>query len=266
MKHPTHPHHPHDDQLIARLLGDLDASAAAVVDAHVAGCDACRAAHLELSATLAAAAEAPVPQRDEDYGAQVWLRIRPRILAQRSERNGVRSWAAWLRPRSFALAGTMAAMLLVAFLAGRHWPVPPQPISGEVRERILLVAVGDHLERAQMLLVELVNDDGRGRAGAPTDISQTQAKAEDLVAANRLYRQAAAGSREAATAAVLDELERVLLDLAHRPSQVTGDELEQIRRGIESKGILFRVKVIGSQIRGREKAATPAFPVKGSSS
>ena len=58
----------------------------------------------------------------------------------------------------------------------------------QVRERVLLVAVGDHLERSQMVLIELAN------AGAHTgvDISYEQKAAEDLLESNRLYRQTAA--------------------------------------------------------------------------
>jgi hypothetical protein len=157
----------------------------------------------------------------------------------------------------------MAGLLLVAFLAGRHWPLPSEPISGAARERILLVAVGDHLERAQMMLVELVNLDEIKSSGAPIDIAPAQRRAEDLVAANRLYRQASAGAGDAATAAVLDELERVLLDIAHRPSSLGPDELDQLRREIASGGILFKVKIIGSQVREREKAAAPPARLPG---
>ena len=81
----------------------------------------------------------------------------------------------------------LAAALVVAFLLGQRFPAPAPPISAEVRERILLVAVGNHLERSQMILVELAN----APTDVPLDVSAERASADVLVSANRLYRQTA---------------------------------------------------------------------------
>jgi hypothetical protein len=90
-------------------------------------------------------------------------------------------------------------------------------------------------------------------AEGPADITAEQHSAEQLVAASRLYRQAVARSGDAGVAAVLEELERVLLEVAHGPSRLSADELEGVRRRIEDGGLLFRVRVLGSQVREREK-------------
>jgi hypothetical protein len=148
------------------------------------------------------------------------------------------------------VAAAMAVLTIGAFLAGRSWqkPAPRQmaAIDGSTRERILLVAVGDHLERSEMVLVELAN------AGAPAagrlDISNEQRTAEDLLESNRLYRQTAATNGDVATAALLEELERVLLDIAHSPSEVSARQLEDLRKQIEDRGILFKVKIFGSKV------------------
>ena len=47
-----------------------------------------------------------------------------------------------------------------------------------------MVAVGDHLDRAQMLLVEVMNQEAAGSV----DVSQSKQLAQDLVQSNRLYR------------------------------------------------------------------------------
>jgi hypothetical protein len=152
-----------------------------------------------------------------------------------------------------------------AFLAGRGslplgGPSRPKPgaqiaaggESGAVRERVLLVAVGDHLERSQTILVELAN------AGAPKDgqldISYEQHAAEDLLESNRLYRQTASSTGDASTAAMLEELERVLLEIAHSPSAVSEKQLDELRKQIEDRGIIFKVKVFGKQVEQREAA------------
>jgi hypothetical protein len=53
---------------------------------------------------------------------------------------------------------------------------------------------------------------------------------------------------DASRAAVLDELERALLDIAHSPSQISAPELESLQRRIENEGLLFKVRIISSNI------------------
>ncbi|HZC77110.1 MAG TPA: hypothetical protein VE258_05145, partial [Ktedonobacterales bacterium] len=204
--HPSNPPHPDEAELVMRLCGEESSASAAsaasvamdaALDAHLARCGECRALFAALRETLALVDAAPLPHRGESYGAEVWGRIRPHLEAE--SRHAPGWWALLFQPRTWALAGTMAGLLLVAFFAGRHWPLPSEPISGAARERILLVAVGDHLERAQMMLVELVNLNEVKNSGAPIDIAPAQRRAEDLVTANRLYRQASAGAGDAAT-------------------------------------------------------------------
>jgi hypothetical protein len=120
-----------------------------------------------------------------------------------------------------------------------------------VRERILLVAVGDHLERSQMILVELTNAD----PSQPLDIAPEQRLAQDLVGANRLYRQTAVKAGETGVADVLDDLERVLLEIAHSPKDLKAAEVKTLQQRIAARGILFKVRVVGSSVREREKEA-----------
>lgn len=251
--------HPSEEQLLLYHYGEAGGGE---VEAHLAACDPCRTAYDSLRRVLAVADAAPVPERGEDYGAEVWRRIEPRLgedsqpgWAARARSRFGAAGALLFRPRSWALAGAMAALVIAAFLAGRistRTPRPGQPASEMVRERILLVTVGEHLERSQMVLVELANTAPRERV----NIAAEQRWAEDLVDANRLYRQTAARSGDVAIASVLDELERVLLEIARSPSELSRDELEKIQRRIESQGILFKVRVIASRVR--EQAAQPA--------
>ena len=59
---------------------------------------------------------------------------------------------------------------------------------------------------------------------------------------------------DAATAALLEDLERVLLEIAHSPSAVSAKQLEDLRKQIEDRGILFKVKVFGTQVEQRQAA------------
>src|SRR5438067_7691663 len=97
-----------------------------------------------------------------------------------------------------------------------------------------------------MGLIELAN---APTTRGPVDISAEQRSAEDLVDASRLYRQTAAEAGDIATANVLDELERTLLDIAHGPSKLGEAELKQMQRRIEAQGLIFKVRVVGSRAR-----------------
>jgi hypothetical protein len=238
-----------------------------VVAEHLAACNDCRISYESLQRVLAAVEALPVPDRAEGYGSEVWSRLRPRLDAVPGK-SILTGWAWWFAPQRWALAGAMAALLIVAFLVGRMMheePPASAAISPQVRERILLVAVGDHLERSQMILVELSNMPANGKV----DISSEQRLASELVGENRLYRQTALNAGEVGVASVLDQLERVLVEVANSPTEVSSKQLESLRKRIESQGILFKVRVIGSEVRERAKPApqdtspqTPADPAK----
>ncbi len=92
------------------------------------------------------------------------------------------------------------------------------------------------------------------------NISAEQRRAEDLLQENRLYRQTALQEGDTGLASVLDELERVLLDVAHSPEEVTPAQLEAIQKKIEARGILFKVRVVNKELQQRQEAAAPAPP------
>jgi anti-sigma factor RsiW len=236
--------HPTQEQLILHYYGEEAGS----IDGHFAECEACREEYRKLQRILNTVESLPIPERPLDYGTQVWNRVRPRIGVP-----ATRWWTGWLEWRRAVLVAGTACLILVAFLAGRfaQRPSGSQTASGPVRERILLVAVGDHLERSQTVLAELSNL-GAGRKGR-VDIGYEQRAAEDLVESSRLYRMSAMSSGDTATASLLDELERVLLDVAHGPSDVSGDQLGQLQKRIEDAGILFKVRVFATQVERRGK-------------
>ena len=252
--------HLDDDALVLHQYGEDEDHAAAA--AHLSECEECGARQAVLRRVLAAAADLPVPERGPEYGAAVWARLAPRLAAEpRATGPGACvlrfPWRG--RPAGrWVAAAAVAASLVAAFSLGRHSRPQPEPISGEVRARILLVAVGDHLERSRMVLVELANAPVDG----PVDVTSEQQWAQALVADNRIYRHTAAREGERAVASVLDELERVLIAVANGPAILEQKEYEALCQRIEAQGILFKVHVLGSQVRerGRPPAGVSASP------
>jgi hypothetical protein len=237
--------HLSEDQLVLHYYGEADAPAGAA--AHLESCDACRSNYASLRQTFDAMSTLEVPEREANYGATVWKQLHPQIAAS-PRRRVPPSWMKW---------GAIAAMLAVAFFLGRVTQRPQTvatAIPGQVKERILMVAVGDHLDRSHMVLAELVNTNPQGSL----DISGEQHRVEDLVSENRLYRQAALRAGDTSVSNVLEDLERVLLEIAHSPSHLDSAQLDELRQRIEAQGILFKIRVVGSTVREREKPPTSA--------
>jgi hypothetical protein len=244
-----------EEQFVLYYYGEGDGSTA--VREHLDGCEACRAEYANLQRVLNVVDSAPVPERPVNYEAQVWRRLSP-TLGRRSGLWARLSWPLLWPARHWAMAAAVAALVVGAFWAGRYYSKAPQNAQlatapGQVRERILLVAVGDNLERSQMVLLELVN----AQPGESLDVTSERERAGDLVAENRLYRQTAARTGDTRVASVLDDLEPVLLEIAHGPAHLSPEEVEKLRQRIEGDGILFKVRVVGSTVRHREEKAAP---------
>jgi hypothetical protein len=223
------------------------------VEQHLEQCADCTATYRALVETLSAVAEIEVPERDERYGLEVWQRIRHRLPVPEG------SWSmAWYRP---AFAGGVAALVIAAFVAGRLWspaPVTSIPTTSTAatssapddgHERVRLVAIGDHLEQSERVLLDLVN-----AQGDRIDVTDQQSWASDLIDANRLYRDAAERAGDDEIAGVLDELERNLLEIVHGPSTLTPAELEAVRVRLDAAALLFKVRVLSDELRERELA------------
>jgi hypothetical protein len=249
--------HPKEEELIA--FHDGDRTNRERVQEHLRACPECRAALEKIEAVFAAMDSLPVPDPGENYGQRVWAAISPRLPEKQP-----RWWEAFFAPRRLVAVGAFAAMVVAAFLAGHYW-WHPQPGStpfesvdtAKVRERVLVVAVGNHLDKSEMFLVELSNAQPNPASGKLVNISAEQHRAEDLLEENRLYRQTALKEGDQVMASALDELERVLLDVANSPEEVTPARFDAMQKKLESRGILFKVRVIQQGLRDRSNPAKP---------
>lgn len=234
--------HLSDEQLVLHYYGDDENRA--IVTRHLDSCEQCRSALAQLSQLLGAVKTSSAPEPLHGLEERMWHKVHGRIIESKRPR-----WFGF-PVRQWVLGLGLTAALVLAFVAGRFTPRTDPPFvmqnSPEVaRERILLITVADHLERSQLMLLELVNADSNGAVDFDRD------RAAGLVADNRLFRQAAARDGDAATAAILDELERVLLEVENAPDAWDGDEFNVLRDAIQSKGLILKVRVLGSQARDR---------------
>ncbi|HEY3839294.1 MAG TPA: hypothetical protein VGL72_22130 [Bryobacteraceae bacterium] len=230
--------------LYYRESGLLQQSTADQLRAHLAQCPACNTAYQNLARVLDACDDLPVPEPHPAFESRVWHRLESQLHPL--NRRGL-SWE-FMRSRWFA-AGAVAAMLVVAFLAGRFTRKPSPTaqlvaITADGRQRVLLFSLGEHLERSQMVLTELANDPSRD-----SNLTLDRERVRDLISENRLYRQTASETGDPAIAQTLDQLERVLIDISH------GTDPEQIRSRIDSESLLFKLRVLGSNLKRSDSSA-----------
>ena len=134
---------------------------------------------------------------------------------------------------------------------------------------VIVVLLSDHLERSERLLVELNHPDE-----AVVDPT-LQATARQLLAENRRYRQTAGGAGSVATdgksqdksnskpgetsdqveilesspamTLTLNDLDRVLGQVADEPDGLSRAEIAQVKQQINASGLLFEVRILRSR-------------------
>ena len=232
-----------EELLVEAYYGAGDAE----VREHLTRCEECRLEFARLKEFLDGMREAPLPERDAAYGAEVWARVAPRLPHRRTRA----TLLGWRGLRWWTLTPVAAAAIVLAFVAGmltQHRLEPAKGFSATARERVLLEAMAEHLERSEVLLTELVNT-----GAADTDLAREREQARDLVTENRLLRQTVAHAGEVSYAGLLDDLERMLLDVANGPREGAPDQLRFVQQRIENEGLLFKVRVTSEDAREKER-------------
>jgi hypothetical protein len=225
---------------------------------HIAECPECHANFERLSWTLSAITLPEPPPRGENYGAEVWSGIRPKL----TERTTAARW--WMLPRRPVAVAAVAVLIVIAYVAGRYSNRPPvnPPLeatnNGQLPQKVLVVALGDYLDRSELLLVEVAH----AKRPEDLDLKTQRHYAHELIASNRLYRQTAQRVGDAETGALLDQLERVLLQVEHTPQGATAADIQQLREEIDSGALLFKVRVAQVHMKAEAKSGNRAETVE----
>ena len=240
-----------DDELVELYYGEGTSSA----DAHLHECRECSSHYAEFKRSLDAIGPVAVPHKSADYGGRVWENLRPRLIPYRKKTSGWRGWANW---RAAAMLTGCALVLSVVFLGGVYWERittkgPDVASNPQATQRVVLVVLTDHLDRTERLLVQLEHTNSPDR----TENAQLQSEARELLASNRLYRASASNADDPALAGALDRLEGVLAEIAYDPNLSAAD-VERVRRDMNTKGILFEIRVLRARSSDQESGLRTA--------
>ena len=239
-----------DEQLVGYFFGE---DANRVAETHLRVCGRCEQMYEEISQALAVRGPEP-PAREPGYGRRVWQSIEAPLTPYPAR---VKSgWFGWPR---LALAAVCLLGVAAAFVGGALWQRGrthslEAGASREAKERVVLLILGDHLDRSERLLVELSH--AGGETGGADDLLLTEAR--QLLPDNRLYRQALPRGSDPMMASALEHLERVLQEVANSPDKLNGADVERIEREMNTDSLLFQIRVLRARTLPQEPKAAPS--------
>jgi hypothetical protein len=223
---------------------------------HLRECSGCAESYAELRSDLDAIEPIAAPARDSGHGEQVWQSIRDFVPIYQQKQLRPLPRFSNLKGLSFATACSL--LIALAFFAGRQWENYQRPSQNQTaaknpsRQPIVLVVLGEHLGRSERFLVALRH----GESGESTVL--VKAEAQDLLSANRLYRESVSKSGDPAFAAALDRLERVLIEVANEPDDASPARLAELQKELNTDGLLFEVRVLRSHVQDEQEEQQPA--------
>jgi hypothetical protein len=206
----------------------------------------CAKQYAELCRILDAVATSTPPARREDYIEQVWQSIHAALPVYEKPKS---SWMRYYRPLGWAVACVL--LVAVTFVAGRRWERKQASsvavaVDPQARQRVVIVVLGDHLDRSEHLLVEFNHADGNDLSALPL-----RSEARELLASNRLVRQSAMQAGDLNVEASLDRLERLLMELANEPDGLSEADLNRLRQEMNTDSLLFDIRVLRSRVHSQ---------------
>lgn len=231
---------------------------------HLSTCSECRAAVTHLKRLLEMADQDFSPEPEASFEDRVWATLQWQLPSRRSS---MKSW--WLPAAAavaFLLIGFGAGQFLrrgndgrVSVTARHHQPALPSVKPEDGRVAALHSAGREQLDRSSRLLIDVSN-----QSTDDADFSAVRAKAEELVSDNRLLRAASKKGRRDEVSELLDDIEPILVELAHSSSDMSPEELAAIQHRIESHKLLFKLRVVSSTLReAHDKQIERSMPAGG---
>lgn len=245
--------HLQEEELVAHFYGEGEEQAAEHLDA----CAVCAERYDALRRDLEEIQPIGVPVRAESYGQDLWRRLTPSLPAYRA---AGRSWwrvYSWPTPwRNLGYAAACLLLLAAAFSAGRLWEHRKPQITAaansapQVKQRVVLVLMGDHLDRSERLLVELKHAD----PDSQETLAPLRDEARTLLAANHICQKESEAKSDPQLATALDHLNQLLDEIANRPQGLNAENLARLQQEMNADGLLFEVRVLRSRVQNQNQS------------
>ncbi|HEY6192789.1 MAG TPA: zf-HC2 domain-containing protein [Bacteroidota bacterium] len=237
------------------VRSELPQEEMAEVESHLCFCEQCaREAEgiREIVNLTAAAGSTPSAGRSPEYWNKFAYSVESRIRAigSRAKRRPVTildDLAAFftLRPRALAIVGSSLALVVLAVLVSRN--TRPRPENPEQSSNIEAAPVqpvlaenkiGDYFRRSKVLLVGITHlkaDDDQ-----PIDLSSESKVSRELLDDARYLRNQPLDLR---SAKLIDDLQKILVELANIKEHEALPNVDIIRSGIHRENLLFKIRM-----------------------
>ena len=251
MKHLT------KEEIVEHFFSDGGSRASRIAKRHLDGCTECAAEFARVTEDLNAMRGMDFTKLPADYGESVWSRVSAELPEKTIANPQVRRLT-WRLGWGWGLGYAAASAVLVmgAFEIGRVWeqrqraqhPVANLTMRAPVERQVVVVVLGDHLDRSERLLVELKHADGED-AEVVTPLRE---EARSLLAANREFQEDADKGDDASLKEALDHLDHFLNDVANEPGGLNAASIARLQKEMKADGLLFKVRVLRSRSPHRE--------------
>lgn len=244
----------YQELIAAHWFGDLTPKEDHTLMVHVEGCDACREA-LELGAnTLNTIGKPVTPELPEHFWEGYWLR-----LTQKMGRDEVRGQSRWkevvldfLRaqwPPILRLSAA-AAIFIAGILISRVWWMPQQTTqiaeqAPPTRYKVTPVdaRTDDLLSRSKVLLIGLNSLDTKSVQEKEFSFAPQRKASKELLAETAELRKNAGTKADQQFVELMNQLEIVLLQIAHLEAEHDINAVELVQSSIDREGLLLKINI-----------------------
>lgn len=258
------------ERMIEAYYGELDPSARAAFEGHLAACRDCREEYAGLGRTLRLMDKRERPDPGPEFWDGYWDRLSKRIVWETAGEGSRPSLLDKLRrpfarlPRwAFQAAGALA-LLLVGILIGSRLIGPsgrPGLSAAAARPAAApsaaVVQAGDFLERSKVLLLGLVNYDPATEDAYAFDLPGKKAASRRLAADAPAIRQGLSGPGQRRLRDLVADLEVIMMQIANLESGQDLDGVEMIKQGVDRKGLFLKIDLDRMAREAREGAPAP---------
>lgn len=249
------------EHFYAGQAGDPASRAYRSAQRHLDGCAECAAESAKLADDMKQMSGLKYDELSAAYGESVWNRLAGRLPSPVMDAAPRRrlSWG-------LMLGWTAACALLIvsAFEIGRVWENRQHPRNAVVKpvaplpRQVVVVVLGDHLDRTERLLVELKHADGEDAEV----VKPLGEEAQNLLVANHVFLEDADKSGDEALTQALNHLDHLLADVANAPGGLNAASIARLQKEMQAEGLLFKVRVLRS--RPEHRGMTARIAAKGS--
>ena len=238
------------------LFGDIESDALEVLNGHLASCEACARAFQEMQGTLQLTKQVVQEDPPEAYWAEFQQRLHRRIATETASREASRGAGLVHRIRALLVpppawayqTGLAVVLVLIGIMIGRYGrtDVGTDPVIAENTVDAAYLEAAErqrYLDRSSVLLMGLVNFDAETDGTTVLNLDHKREIAGSLVQDAALIKASLDANEDAQLRMLIEELEKILLQIANLEAQQDLPGIEMIQSGIEGRALLLKINL-----------------------